>query len=261
MPKDQDTPSIDVPHNLAAEAAVIGAILFDNNAHQRIAEFLRASDFYPPAHQEVYGVADSMIQAGRVADGVTLREHFEKADQLTAIGGATYLAELMESAAFGPEIVDYARIIRELSVRRELIEIGSGVRQRALHPEPEADSEKQIEQAEQDLYGLAERGTASRGFADFKSAAQMSLQMAEAAFQREGKIAGISTHLKELDLKLGGLHPSDLVILAGRPSMGKTSLATNIAFRAARACRRETLENGKAKSVEGAVVGFFSLEM
>ncbi|MEM8634378.1 MAG: replicative DNA helicase [Pseudomonadota bacterium] len=249
------------PNNLAAEAAVLGAILFDNNAFQRVADILRSSDFYAPAHQEVYETAQIMIQQGRVADGVTLREHFEKTEQLTVIGGASYLAELLDSAAFGPEILDYARMIRDLSVRRELIDVGATMQSKALSPEPGEDGSQQIELAERSLFDLAERGSTDKNFIHFSEAMAESLLMAEAAFQREGKIAGIATHLDDLDHKLGGLHRSDLIILAGRPSMGKTSLATNIAFNAANAWRGETLDDGTKKTVEGARVAFISLEM
>lgn len=265
MPLDNTPPARDTaitpPNNLPAEAAVLGSILFDNNVHQRIAEILKPSDFYAPAHSEVFEVAQTLILNGRVADGVTLREHFEKHDKLAEIGGAAYLADLLDSAAFGPEITDYARMIRDLAIRRELIGLGSGMQSKALSPEPGEDGPRQIELAERSLFDLAERGSTGRGFAPFKDAILESLKMAESAFKRGGKIAGIATHLHALDKKLGGLHRSDLIILAGRPSMGKTSLATNIAYNAASACRRETQEDGSKKTVDGAVVGFFSLEM
>ena len=262
MPKDhEDVSTQQSPNNLAAEAAVLGAILFDNNAFQRVADTLRPEDFYAPAHQAVYEVCQTLIQQGRVADGVTLREHFDREDRLTEIGGATFLAELLDSAAFGPEILDYAKIIRDLAMRRELIDIGATLKSRALEPEPDEDGDRQIELAERMLFDLAERGSSSRGFSSFSEALIEALKMAEAAFKRDGKIAGISTGLKDLDEKLGGMHHSDLIILAGRPSMGKTSLATNIAFNAAHACRRETQEDGSKKTVDGAVVAFFSLEM
>ncbi|MEL6244275.1 MAG: replicative DNA helicase [Pseudomonadota bacterium] len=262
MPKDhEDVSTQQSPNNLAAEAAVLGAILFDNNAFQRVADTLRPEDFYAPAHQAVYEVCQTLIQQGRVADGVTLREHFDREDRLTEIGGATFLAELLDSAAFGPEILDYAKIIRDLAMRRELIDIGATLKSRALEPEPDEDGDRQIELAERMLFDLAERGSSSRGFSSFSEALTEALKMAEAAFKRDGKIAGISTGLKDLDEKLGGMHHSDLIILAGRPSMGKTSLATNIAFNAAHACRRETQEDGSKKTVDGAVVAFFSLEM
>ena len=261
MPKDHETTAPDAPNNLVAEAAVLGAILFDNNAYQRVTELLQPKDFYAPAHQEIYATCAALIEQGRVADGVTLREHFERNDQLSAIGGAAYLAELLESAAFGPEVTDYAKIVRDLAVRRELLTIGTGMRQRALVPPERTEGTDQIELAERELFALAERGSSNRGFTDFGSAVRQSLEMAEAAFQREGKIAGIATHLDDLDYKLGGLHKSDLIILAGRPSMGKTSLATNIAYNVAAACRREKQDDGSLKSVDGGVVAFFSLEM
>ncbi|MEM9224925.1 MAG: replicative DNA helicase, partial [Pseudomonadota bacterium] len=251
----------DLPQNLSAEAAIIGSILYDNNAFQRVADILQPSDFYAPAHEEIYAACQLLIQNGRVADGVTLREQFEKDERLTAIGGAQYLAELLDSAAFGPEVQDYARIIRDLAMRRELIDIGAGVQSRAMVHDRDNDGAQQIEMAERQLFDLAERGSTGRGFSSFAQALTESLQMAEAAFKRDGKIAGVATHLDDLDHKLGGLHGSDLVILAGRPSMGKTSLATNIAYNAAAACRRETQEDGSKKTVAGAVVAFFSLEM
>ena len=253
--------SVEVPHNLSAEAAVIGAILYDNNAFQRVADILRASDFYSIPHQEIYEVCANMIQTGRVADGITLREHFEKADKLQEIGGAAYLAELLESAAFGPEISDYAHMIRDFAIRRELIDIGASVQQRAYRPGQDEDGDRQMELAERSLFDLADRGSSGRGFHTFSAALKESLMMAEAAYQRDGKIAGIASELTDLDEKLGGFHRSDLVILAGRPSMGKTTLATNIAFNAAQACRREVQDDGSKKTVDGAVVAFFSLEM
>ncbi len=261
MAKDLETVNEDSPHNLAAEAAVLGAILYDNNAYQRICEIISVEDFYAPAHQEIYAVAQAMLDNNRVADGVTLREHFEKNDQLAEIGGAVYLAGLLESAAFGPEVTDYARMIHDLATRRELVGIGSGIRSRALNPGRDHSGAELVELAEKELFSLAERGTSERGFTDFGTAARETVMMAEAALKRDGRIAGIATGLKDLDRKLGGMHRSDLVILAGRPSMGKTSLATNIAFNAAHACKREALDDGSKKTVEGAVVAFFSLEM
>jgi replicative DNA helicase len=249
------------PHNLSAEAAVIGSVLYDNNAFQRIADLLQPSDFYAPAHAEIFDACVRLIQNGRVADGVTLREQFEKNERLAEIGGAQYLAELLDSAAFGPEVQDYARIIRDLAMRRELINIGAGVQTRAMVPDRDLDGSQQLETAERELFALAERGSTGRGFASFSDALTESLQMAEAAFKRDGKIAGIATALDDLDHKLGGLHNSDLIILAGRPSMGKTSLATNIAYNAASAYRGEKQEDGSVKTIQGAKVAFFSLEM
>jgi len=249
------------PHNLAAEAAVLGAILFDNNVYQYIADILRPIDFYAPAHQLLFEVSQNMIQTGRVADGVTLREHFEQKEKLTEIGGGKYLVDLLDAAAFGPEVKDYARIIRDLAIRRELIRVGGGIQAQSLTPEDDDTGSTLINKAERALFELAERGSSERGFSSFAEALAESLVTAEAAFKRGGKIAGIPTLLRDLDEQLGGFHRSDLLILAGRPSMGKTSLATNIAYNAASAYKYETLDDGSRKTIDGGIVAFFSLEM
>ena len=262
MAKDHENTSQTVlPHNLQAEMAVLGAILFDNNAQQRVSDILKARDFYAPANSAIFEVLDRLISGGRVADGVTLREHFERDGRLAEIGGARYLADLLDSAAFGPEIVDYARLVHDLSLRRELIDIGAGMVNQAVKGDLEVPGEAQIQDAERKLFSLAERGAGAQGFQTFNSALSTSIQTATAAYKRDGKIAGVPSGLSELDRKLGGLHKSDLVILAARPSMGKTALATNIAYHAAKICRRSPGPNGTMKTDEGAVVGFFSLEM
>jgi replicative DNA helicase len=262
MPKDHENHSQTVqPHNLQAEMAVLGAILFDNNAQQRVSDILKPRDFYAPANSAIFEVLDRLISGGRVADGVTLREHFERDGRLAEIGGARYLADLLDSAAFGPEIVDYARLVHDLSLRRELIDIGAGMVQTAAKGDLDMPGEAQIQDAERKLFTLAERGAGAQGFQTFNAALTTSIQTATAAYKRDGKIAGVPSGLSELDRKLGGLHKSDLVILAARPSMGKTALATNIAYHAAKACRRSPGPNGTMKTDEGAVVGFFSLEM
>jgi replicative DNA helicase len=262
MPKDhENTVQTVVPHNLQAEMAVLGAILFDNNAHQRVSDILKPRDFYAPANSTIFEVLDRMISNGRVADGVTLKEHFERDGKLVEIGGARYLADLLDSAAFGPEITDYARLVHDLSLRRELIDIGAGMVSKAARGELEEPGEIQIQDAERKLFTLAERGAGAQGFKSFNSALTTSIETATAAFKRDGKIAGVASGLAELDRKLGGLHKSDLVILAARPSMGKTALATNIAYYAAKNNRRSPGPNGQMKTEEGAVVGFFSLEM
>ncbi|HRK67384.1 MAG TPA: DnaB-like helicase N-terminal domain-containing protein, partial [Hyphomonas sp.] len=193
------------PHNLAAEAAVLGAILFDNNVYQYIADIVRASDFYAPAHKLLFEVAANMIQRGSVADGVTLREHFEKKEQLAEIGGGKYLVDLLDASAFGPEVKDYARIIRDLAIRRELIKVGSSIQAQSLTPEDDDTGSTLINKAERALFELAERGSAERGFSSFSDALAESLVNAEAAFKRGGKIAGIPTGLNDLDEQLGGM--------------------------------------------------------
>jgi replicative DNA helicase len=262
MAKDHDLPAAPPsPHNLSAEMAVLGAILFDNNAHQRVSDFLKPGDFYATANAQIFEVLDRMISNGRVADGVTLREHFERDGSLVDIGGARYLADLLDSAAFGPEILDYAKLIHDLALRRELIQIGSEIVQKAAQSELDEPGELQLEAAEKKLFTLAERGAGASGFQTFNHALANSIETATLAYKRDGKIAGVPTGLDDLDRMLGGLHKSDLVILAARPSMGKTALATNIAYYAAKHCKRSTGANGIVKTEQGAVVGFFSLEM
>ena len=263
MPKDHEntSPTTVLPHNLQAEMAVLGAILFDNNAHQRVTDILKPRDFYAPANQAIFEVLDRQISNGRIADGVTLREHFDRDGKLAEIGGARYLADLLDSAAFGPEIIDYARLVHDLSLRRELIDIGAGMVLQATKGDLDVPGEHQIQDAERKLFSLAERGSGAHGFQSFNSALTVSIQAATAAYKRDGKIAGVPTGLTDLDRKLGGLHKSDLLILAARPSMGKTALATNIAYYAAKNCKRSPGPNGVMKTDEGGVVGFFSLEM
>ncbi len=256
-----DNTKQDAPHNLAAEAAILGAILFDNNAFGRVSDILNHSDFYAPGHTLIYETVAAWIPKGNVADGVTLHDYFSRKGKLEEIGGAPYLADLIDRAAFGPEIVDYATIVRDLAIRRELIDIGSEMVSVAVHPNDDISGNTQIEVAEKKLGALATRGSARGGFKSFDFAVTESIEMATAAYQRDGNIAGISTGLADLDSKLGGLHKSDLLILAGRPSMGKTSLATNIAYNVAAAFKEEINENGVAELKDGGRVGFFSLEM
>ena len=251
----------DAPHNMAAEAAILGAILFDNNAYHRVSEILISTDFYNPAHTALYEVIAKFIPNGKMADGVTLHDEFSRTGKLETIGGATYLAELLDRAAFGPEIVDYAHIVRDLAIRRELIDIGSGMVSTAAQPQEDIPGQSQIETAEKQLSALAMRGSARGGFTTFGNAVTQSIESATAAYQRDGKIAGISTGLSDMDGKLGGLHNSDLLILAGRPSMGKTSLATNVAYNVASALKESHNEQGQRVLEDGGIVGFFSLEM
>jgi replicative DNA helicase len=257
----QDNKQQETPHNLAAEAAILGAILFDNNAYHRVSEILNDTDFYAPGHQLIYQVISAFVPNGKIADGLTLHDDFHKRGKLEEIGGAPYLADLLDRAAFGPEIVDYATIVRDLAIRRELIDIGAEMVSVANTPGEDRPGDRQIESAEKKLSALAMRGSARGGFKGFDFAITESIKMATAAFQRDGKIAGISTGLSDLDHKLGGLHNSDLLILAGRPSMGKTSLATNIAYNVAKVFKEEMNENGQRELKDGGRVGFFSLEM
>jgi replicative DNA helicase len=248
------------PHNLDAEQAFLGALLYDNELFHRVADWLKPEHFYDPVHGRIFDTASDLIGRGSLADAVVLKTQFDKDDGLREIGGTTYLAVLMEGAVSGNAAIEYAKIIYELALRRELIRIGHDLAN-AASQDAEIQARSLIQDIEQQLYNLAEEGSASRGFVSFKQALAESVESASAAYERDGGLAGISSGLNELDRKLGGLHPSDLIILAGRPSMGKTSLATNIAFNIAKAYQFEEQPDGSKKTVRGGVVGFYSLEM
>ncbi|HCK84494.1 MAG TPA: replicative DNA helicase [Hyphomonadaceae bacterium] len=251
------------PHNLEAEQALLGAILFDNETYNRITPSLRESHFFDPVHGRIFAACAEMISQGNLADGVTLKERFARDGGIKEIGGAVYLLKLMEQAApLSAQAQSYALLIYDLALRRELIRVGCVISDLAENPPDDHDAEDIIEEAERTLFTLAESGTANSGFSPFSRALTTSIEIAAAAYESKSDVSGLATHFDDLDRMLGGLHPSDLIILAGRPSMGKTALATNIAFNIARtrlaALRSGDLENQVDK---GGVVAFFSLEM
>jgi replicative DNA helicase len=250
-----------LPHNIEAEQQLLGAILTNNDVYDRIASLVRAEHFYEPTHARIYEIAAARIQKNALASPVTLKAFLEDDTGLRELGGPAYLARLAGAAISAFAARDYAQMIYDLAVRRELIALGRDISARAASVEVHNEPRDQIVEAEQRLYKLGEQGHAERGFQSFLKAVTDAVNVANAAYQRDGGLAGISTGLTDLDRKLGGLHPSDLLILAGRPSMGKTSLATNIAFNIAKAYRRGRLPDGSEGAVEGGVVGFFSLEM
>jgi len=249
------------PHNIEAEQALLGAILINNEAYDRVASFLESGHFYEPLHGRVYESLAKLITQGHLASPVTLKHHFEHDEGMREIGGPQYLARLAGAATTLINTEDYGRTIYDLAIRRELIRIGEELHNRAYDAPVDDPPSAQIMDAEQSLYNLAEKGKYEGGFEAFVSAVKNAVDMAAAAYQRDGGLSGISTGLRDLDSKLGGLQPSDLIVLAGRPSMGKTALATNIAFNAAQAYRAEHKPDGSIEVQDGAVVGFFSLEM
>ena len=249
------------PHNLEAEQALLGAILLNNRAYERVSEFLRPEHFAEPVHGRVYAACGKLIDRGQMANPVTLRTYFERDGGLAEIGGPDYLAALANSVVSIINAEEYGKLVHDLHLRRELIALGSDVVNGAYEPSVESTALDQIGQAEAKLYDLATTGQTEGGFESFKGVLIEAVRQAEAAHKRQGKLSGVPTGLIDLDKKLGGLHPSDLLILAGRPSMGKTALATNIAFNAAHAYREEIDTLGQKRAADGAVVAFFSLEM
>ncbi|WP_414644419.1 replicative DNA helicase, partial [Brevundimonas sp.] len=247
-----------LPHNLEAEQALLGSLMFDNAVFERLSDRLRGSHFYEPFHQRLYDAIEDHVRQGLLAEPTILMERFKQDPAFQEFGGLRYLADLVDRAPPGANAPDYARVVYDLALRRDLIRIGGEIIKEA--PQPETAAIDQIESAEQQLYNLAETGKPSSGFVSFSTALSGAVQMAAEAYQRDGKLAGLATNLDDLDQKLGGLHPSDLLILAGRPSMGKTALATNIAFNVARNYRWEPTPEGR-KTVSGGVVAFYSLEM
>ncbi len=249
------------PHNIEAEQALLGAILVNNEVYDRVASIIESRHFYDPLHARIFEVAGRRIQKNALATPITLKAFFENDEALAEVGGPAYLARLAGAAVSIFNARDYAQTIHDLAVRRDLMNIGEDIVLSARVADHEVEPKDQIVEAEQRLYALAETGKYEGGFQPFVQAAKESVMVANAAYQRGGGLAGVSTGLMDMDKKLGGLHPSDLIILAGRPSMGKTSLVTNIAFNIAKAYRRGTLQDGSEGAVDGGVVGFFSLEM
>ena len=250
-----------LPHNLEAEQALLGAVLFDNAAFERLGDHIQGRHFYEPFHQRLYDAIEDYVRKGQLAEPIMLMERFKRDPAFEELGGLRYLADLVDRAPPAANAPDYGRMVYDLALRRDLIRIG-GDMAKAATDDTEHEAREQIETAEQVLYELAEHGAASsNGFMPFATALSGAVKMTAEAFERDGGLAGVATGLIDLDKRLGGLYPSDLLILAGRPSMGKTALATNIAFHVARTYAWEPQPDGSRKTVRGGVVAFFSLEM
>ncbi|MFC4351658.1 replicative DNA helicase [Fodinicurvata halophila] len=248
------------PSNLEAEQALLAAVLANNHAYEKVASFLQPDHFTDPAHSRLFEACRTLIERGQLATAITLKNHFEQDGALAEVGGAKYLAELQSSYVNIVDVKHYGRIIHDLYLRRELIELGEEIVNSAYEHSLDSDAMQQIESSEERLYKLAETGLSEGGLQGFGNALSEAVGMIEAAYRRDGELAGVSTGFTDLDKLLGGLHKSDLLILAGRPSMGKTALATNIAFNVARSKRVERDENGQPYEVPESVA-FFSLEM
>jgi replicative DNA helicase len=249
-----------VPYDIDVEQALLGAILVDNRAIERVSPLLRADHFYDPLHQRLYEVVTASFErGGMIITPLTLHAAMKADPGLMEVGGLGYLANLAQAAPALPNVRDYARILHDLALRRALIQIGEDVVNTAYEAPHEKPPKVQIEEAEKALYRISETARTGEGPVDFAEALKRAVESAERAHDRGGRISGVSSGFADLDSLLGGLQPSDLLILAGRPGMGKTALATNIAFNAARYYAQD-IEAGAAVP-KGAPVLFFSLEM
>ena len=239
------------PSNLEAEQALIGSILVNNDIIDEVSTIINPTSFYDPAHTKIYQVIETLNNKGMIANPITLKNFFEKDNMLDEVGGTEYLVKLTRFSGSTKQAIDYAKIIHEMYLRRELVLISDNLSSETLNAK-EQSAENIIENTEKSLFDLAERGSFSQSFLKFNQALDQTIEMATLAMKNDQGIVGVPTGLTDLDDKLGGLHKSDLVILAGRPSMGKTALATNIAYHAA-----QTLMSRQEKSS----IAFFSLEM
>ena len=256
-----DMPIAHAPAHVEAEQALLGALLYDNAAFERIGDYLQANHFFEPFHQRLFAAIETNIRRGQLAEPILFAEQFARDVGFEELGGVRYLADLVDRAPPAAKAPDSARAVYDLALRRDLIRIGGDIAAGAGQGDNELSARDQIEAAEQQLYSLAETGGVSQGFVAFKDAVAGAVAMAAEAFSRDGGLAGVSTGLIDLDAKIGGLHPSDLIIIAARPSMGKSSLAANIGFDVARNYAWEPQPDGSKKTVRGGVVAFFSLEM
>ena len=245
--------NIVLPSNLEAEQALLGSILVNNDIIDEISNIINPQIFYDPSHIKIYEVIEDLNNKGMIANPITLKNFFEKENILNEVGGTEYLVKLTRFSSSLKQANDYAKIIHEMYLRRELLQISNQLNYDSINLNShEQNAETIIEDTEKSLFDLAERGSFSQSFLKFDKALDQTIEMATLAMQNDQGIVGVPTGLTDLDQKLGGLHKSDLIILAGRPSMGKTALATNIAYNASQ---------NILKRQEKSSVAFFSLEM
>jgi replicative DNA helicase len=258
-PTEAAPPSL--PQNIEAEAALLGALMIDNRLVEDVQTRLKPHHFFEPLHGRIYEAVLRLNDRGMVATPVTLRPMFEGDEAMKEVGGAAYLAQLTGSGAAVIGARDFARQIYDLALLRALIGVGRELVEGALDTSEEVAPLTQIERAETELYKVAEDGGAEGKAKSFGEAAIASIKSAEAALNNGGGLSGITTGFDSINARMGGLHKSDLVILAGRPGMGKSALATNMAFNTARRFLQDQADGIDAKESAGAAVGFFSLEM
>ena len=210
-----------LPSNIEAEQSVIGSILVNNEIIDEVANIVNFEKFFDPIHKKIYEVIENLNNKGLIANPITLKNYFESNNGISQIGGVEYLVKLARFSSSTKQTIDYAKIIHELYVKRELIKISEEINENSKNLDNDKSGENIIEDAEQSLFKLAERGSFSQSYISFNKAVDQTIQMATLAMQSDRGVVGVPTGLKDLDEKLGGLHKSDLIIIAGRPSMGK----------------------------------------
>ncbi|NIJ07088.1 replicative DNA helicase [Sphingomonas vulcanisoli] len=250
-----------LPHNVEAEAALLGALMIDNRLVEDVQLKLKGDHFYEPAHQRIYDAILKLVDKNMIANPVTLRPMFEGDEALKELGGPGYLAQLTGSGAALIGARDFATQVYDLALLRALIGVGRDMVEKAIDTSESVDPKGQIEEAEVALYRVAEQGGEQGGVKTFAQATKLAIEMAERALNSGGHVSGITSGLDSINSKIGGFHPSDLIILAGRPGMGKSSLATNVAFNAARRFIRDQEDGIDAAKSVGAPVAIFNLEM
>jgi replicative DNA helicase len=251
----------EAPNNIEAEQALLGAIFVNNDAFYRVSDFLKAQHFYDPLHRKIFEVSAELIRMGKIANPVTIKTFLPTDAKVGDMTVPYYLAKLAAEAVTVINAADYGRAIYDLATRRALITVGEDMVNIAFDAPVDMSPAEQIEDAERRLFELAETGRYDGGFESFADALKTAVDMAGAAYQRDGGLSGVSTGFRDLDKRMGGLQRSDLIIVAGRPGMGKTSLATNIAYNIAAAYEPVQQADGSFEAKNGGVVGFYSLEM
>ncbi|XCD38847.1 replicative DNA helicase [Candidatus Liberibacter asiaticus] len=261
IPKEDSSQYRESPNNIEAEQALLGAILVNNEAFYRVSDYLKPLHFFEAIHQKIFEIMGKLDHMGKTANPVTVKTFLSDQDMLGELTVPQYLARLASEAVSIINTEDYGRIIYGLALRRTLITIGEEMVNAAYEASLDKSPSIQIEEAERKLFHLAENGRYDGGFHTFSDAMTVAIDMAGQAFNRDGRLAGVSTGIQTLDKQMGGLQRSDLIIIAGRPGMGKTSLATNIAYNVADAYKAELQTDGSYKTINGGIVGFYSLEM